>query len=316
MYNQLIAPQRYEIYLGLKRGWSFSRISREIGVSKSTVSREVSRNKKSDGEYVWTIAQSKSESRRHMLSGNHRKDTLLWLRVDQLITEEQWSPGQIAGYMRQHGMPVCKQAIYNHVHADPTGALVQNMRHKLKYRHRQKRLRPTKATNIPNRTSIHERPKEVDGKRRGDWQMDLIVDSFGHAILTLTETATNMLMMEKLRYGKRAKPLAKVVSRLLFPYRGEGVKTITTDNGSEFAAHGDITKAIGAKVYFADSYCSWQKGAIENMNKLIRQYIPKTANFNDFSNEKIMEIQKKINRRPREKLNFSTPKHEFFKFFN
>lgn len=316
MSNQLIEAQRYEIYLGIKRGWSFSRISQEIGVNKSTVSREVSRNRKADGEYVWKIAQSKSKSRRHVLAGNHRKDPLLWLRVDQLITEEQWSPAQIAGYLRQRGVSVCKQTIYNHVHADPTGVLARNMRHRLKYRRRLSRQRPTKATNIPNRTSIHERPNEVDGKRRGDWQMDLIVDSFGHAILTLTETATNMLMMEKLRYGKRAKPVARVVSRLLSPYRGEGVKTITTDNGSEFAAHMDITKAIGAKVYFTDSYCSWQKGAIENMNKLIRQYIPKTANFNDFSNKKIMEIQKKINRRPREKLNFSTPKQEFFKFFN
>ena len=316
MSNQLIEAQRYEIYLGIKRGWSFSRISREIGVSKSTVSREVSRNRKADGEYVWTIAQAKCDSRRHGLVGNHRKDELLWLRVDSLITEEQWSPAQIAGHLRQRGVSVCKQTIYNHIHADPTGVLAQNTRHKLKYKRRQGKLRPTKATNIPNRTSSHERPAEVDGKRRGDWQMDLIVDSFGHAILTLTETATNMLIMEKLRYGKRAKPLAKVVSRLLFPYRGEGVKTITTDNGSEFAAHMDITKAIGAKVYFADSYCSWQKGAIENMNKLIRQYIPKKDNFNDFSNKKIMEIQKKINRRPREKLNFSTPKQEFFKFFN
>lgn len=316
MSNQLIEAQRYEIYLGIKRGWSKSRIAEEIGVNKSTVSREVSRNKKADGEYVWTVAQRKSDSRRHTLAGNHRKSDLLWLEVDRMITEQQWSPAQIAGVLRKQGVHICKQTIYNHVHADDSGRLAQNMRHKLKYRRRQKRLRPTRATNIPNRTSIHERPKEVDGKRRGDWQMDLIVDSFGHAILTLTETATNMLMMEKLRFGKRARPLAKVVSRLLFPFKGDGVKTITTDNGSEFAAHQDITRAIGAKVYFADSYCSWQKGAIENMNKLIRQYIPKSANFADFSNKKIMEIQKKINRRPREKLNFSTPVREFYNFFN
>ena len=146
--------------------------------------------------------------------------------------------------------------------------------------------------------------------------MDTIVDSFGHAILTLTETSTNMLIMEKLRFGRRAKPLAKAVARLLFPYRGDGVKTITTDNGCEFAAHLDITKALGATVYFTDSYSSWQKGAIENMNKLVRQYIPKSANFARFSDNTIFNIQKKINRRPREKLNFSSPVVEFFKFFN
>ena len=315
MPKQLIEAQRYEIYLGIKRKWSFSRIALEIGVNKGTVSREVSRNKKADGEYVWKIAQKKSEQRRHSLEGNHRKSALLWLQIDRMITEEQWSPGQIAGVLRKRGVKICKQTIYNHVHADKTGKLAQNMRHKLKYKHRQKQLKPTKATNIPNRTSIHQRPKEVDGKRRGDWKMDLILDTFGNAILTLTETATNMLMMEKLPYGKRAKPLAKVVCKLLLPFKGEGVKTITTDNGSEFAAHQDITKAIGAKVYFTDSYCSWQKGAIENMNKLIRQYIPKTANFNKLSNKQIMKIQIKINRRPREKLNFSTPVKEFYKLF-
>ncbi|MDD7597681.1 MAG: IS30 family transposase, partial [Prevotella sp.] len=66
---------------------------------------------------------------------------------------------------------------------------------------------------------------------------------------------------------------------------------------------------------FTDSYSSWQKGAVENANKLIRRYIPKKANFNDFSDRKIMEIQKKINRRPREKLNFDTPKYKFFENF-
>ena len=97
--------------------------------------------------------------------------------------------------------------------------------------------------------------------------------------------------------------------------------TITTDNGCEFAAHLEITRMLSrggrerGKVYFADSYCSWQKGAIENANKLIRKYIPKKANFDDFSDSKIMKIQKKINRRPREKINFDSPKDRFFKHF-
>ena len=105
------------------------------------------------------------------------------------------------------------------------------------------------------------------------------------------------------------------------PYRGT-IKTITTDNGSEFAAHHLITKGLYMRgkedviVYFTDAYSSWQKGCIENTNKLIRRYIPKQANFNQFSDAYIKKIQKKkINRRPREKLNFSTPKDCFFKHF-
>ena len=94
----------------------------------------------------------------------------------------------------------------------------------------------------------------------------------------------------------------------------DSLKTITTDNGPEFAAHKDITKFLGVPVYFADPYCSWQKGAIENTNKLIRQYIPKKDSFEHYTDKRIMSIQKKLNERPREKLNFSTPKCEFFKY--
>ena len=142
--------------------------------------------------------------------------------------------------------------------------------------------------------------------------MDLIVDSHNHAILTIVERSTNMLFMTKLAHGKKSEPLAKAVRRLLLPYK-KHIKTITTDNGSEFAAHKLITKYLGAVVYFADPYASWQKGAIENTNKLIRQYIPKQANFDDFTDKKIASIQKKINNRPRKKLKFETTKAELFK---
>ena len=317
MSNQLIEAQRYEIYLGLKRKWSQTRIANEIGVSKSTVSREIRRNSKPCGEYVWKYAQDRCNSRKHGFKGNHRKPPELWWRIEQMIIDEDWSPAQIAGVLRKEGIHISKQTIYNHVHADTTGKLSSHMPHELKYTKRTNALRPIKATNIANRTSIHDRPKEADGTRFGDWEMDTIVDSYGHAILTLTERSTNFILMEKLPEGRKSKPTAKTVVKLLFPYR-ESIKTITTDNGCEFAAHIDITNKLSLKgqdkiiVYFADSYCSWQKGAIENANKLIRKYIPKKANFDDFSNLKISSIQKKLNRRPREKLNFKSPLICFF----
>lgn len=314
MPKQLTEAQRYAIYLGRKRKWSLSRIAQEIGVSKSTVSREIRRNAKQDGTYVWIHAQAKCESRKHGFRGNHRKSDLLWWRVDRMIKDEDWSPAQIAGVLRREGIRICKQTIYNHVHADTSGELAEHMPHRLRYKRRESRmLRKTKATNIANRTSIHDRPKEADGKRFGDWEMDTIVDSYGHAILTLTERSTNFITMERLKHGRKAVPAAETAIRMLFPYRAS-IKTITTDNGCEFAAHMNITKALSRKgkdkiiVYFADSYASWQKGAVENANKLIRRYIPKHANFDDFTDKQIMDIQKKINRRPREKLKFDTPK--------
>ena len=150
--------------------------------------------------------------------------------------------------------------------------------------------------------------------------MDTIVGKDGKgAIVTLTERSTNMLLMERLPEGKHPVPLAKVVIRLLFPYR-HTVRSITTDNGLEFRAHKMISKALAPKgsqnpnlVFFADSYSSWQKGAIENANKLIRQYIPKGTVFSTLSDVFIRKIQYKINRRPRKKLNFESPKIVFFR---
>ena len=123
--------------------------------------------------------------------------------------------------------------------------------------------------------------------------MDLILDGHNHVLLTIAEHSTNMLFMIRFAHVKKSNPLAKAVRRLLLPYK-KHIKTITTDNGPEFAAHKLITKYLGAVVYFADPYASWQKGAIENTNKLIRQYIPKQANFGDFTDKKIASIQKKM----------------------
>ena len=91
------------------------------------------------------------------------------------------------------------------------------------------------------------------------------------------------------------------------------IKTITKDNGVEFAAHEIISKSLGVPVYFADPYSSWQKGTIENANGLVRQYIPKSAACSNFSQQKITKFTAKINERPRKKLNFSTPKECFYK---
>ncbi len=254
--------------------------------------------------------------RRKRTTSNRAKDpAIVWEALD-LLKEEDWSPEQISAHMKRRGKNISHELIYRHIRADGTGELTAHCRHKMKYNRHGRPDRTTKVRNIPDRVSIHQRPAEADGSRFGDWEMDTIVGK--GAIVTLTERSTNMILMERLPHGKHPEPLAKAFIRLLFPYR-HTIRSITTDNGSEFCAHKLISKALapkGAKnpnlVFFADSYSSWQKGAIENANKLIRKYIPKKANFDDFSDKRILEIQKKINRRPREKLNFDTPLKRFF----
>lgn len=121
----------------------------------------------------------------------------------------------------------------------------------------------------------------------------------------------NMLFMRKLNKGKDAEALAEVVIHLLKPFKNI-IKTITTDNGTEFACHERISLTLEAPVYFADPYSSRQKGGIENENGLIRQYIPKSTKMEDVSHQDVNRIMHKINRRPREKLNLATPIECFY----
>ena len=315
MYKHLTSEQRYYIYLERQKGSTQKSIAQAIGVSESTVSREIRRNGGKSGGYNAKKAHEKAMERSHRTPGNRAvSDTLKW-RVRELITTEQWSPKQIAGRLKKEGHMISHETIYAMIRADATGELARNCRHKMKYDRKTSRKHETKATNIKNRVSIHERPKEADGTRFGDWEMDLIVDRNQNAILTLVERSSDRFLMEKLKHGKQAMPLSKVVWRLLLPYKGKGLKTITTDNGPEFAAHEWLSKKLGVPVYFTDSYSSWQKGNIENTNKLIRQYIPKGTDISTVTDRRIASIQAKINRRPREKLNFLTPNEAFFKHY-
>ena len=290
-------------------------IALQIGVSESTVSRELRRNSTASGKYVWDKADRMATERKARCPGNHAiSETLKW-RVRELITKEQWSPRQIAGRLKKEGHAISHETIYAMIRADETGELARNCRHKMKYDKKATKKHETKATNIKNRVSIHERPKEADGTRFGDWEMDLIVDRDQNAILVLTERSTDRFLMEKLKHGKQAMSTAQAAWRMLLPYKGEGLKTITTDNGSEFAAHEWLSEKLQVPVYFTDSYSSWQKGNVENTNKLIRQYIPKGTNISTVTDKRINTIQNKINSRPREKLNFNTPNEEFFKHY-
>ena len=125
--------------------------------------------------------------------------------------------------------------------------------------------------------------------------MDTIVGRGNHgAIVTLIERSTNMLFMRKLKKGKNAKELARTVIHLLSPFK-DHIKSITTDNGTEFACHEMIGKSLGVTIYFADPYASWQKGAIENANGLIRQYVQKKETFEHISQQQITKYSKKIN---------------------
>ena len=310
MYKQLTSEQRYTISVLLQNRTKQKEIAKAINVSPSTVSREIRRNSGVRGRYNWETAQANAVQTKRRKPGNRSIDKDVMEETRHLLVTEQWSPERISGVLAKDGKYISHETIYRMIRKDKAegGTLYKHCRHKLK-----RRARPVggRRISIPNRTSISERPAEVDGKRFGDFEMDTIVGRGNHgAIVTLIERSTNMLFMRKLKKGKNAKELARTVIHLLSPFK-EHVKSITTDNGTEFAYHEMIGKSLGVTIYFADPYASWQKGAIENANGLIRQYVPKTETFEHVSHQQITKYSKKINIRPRKKLEFKTP-HECF----
>lgn len=312
-YNQLTSEQRYAIYLGLQEKKTKTAIARQIGCSVSTVCREIKRNTNRHGHYVYQHACESAQFRKRRSAMNRRTPGYVLKQARKLLIEEDWSPQQISGWLLENKqIRISHERIYQEIRTDKSGMLREHTRHKMKYRHHCFRKRPTKVRNIPNRISIHDRPPEADGTRFGDWELDLIVGKGQRsALVTLTERLTNYTLMEYIP-NKRPQTVADAVWRMLMPFIGKALKTITTDNGVEFMLHEQFARKLRTKVYFADSYCSWQKGAIEYANKLIRQYFPKGTDFNLIAKEKIMEIQKKINRRPRKKLKFKTPTMVFY----
>jgi len=312
MYKQLSREQRYAIYLGLQEKKTYTAIARQINCSVSTVSREVRRNSNRHGRYLFQNAVELTIVRRERSSSNRKTPNHILKRALNLLIEEDWSPKQISGYLKREGINISHERIYREIRADETGQLKKHCRHKMKYRrHKWHKRKSSGRTLIPNRRSIHQRPIEADGTRFGDWEMDLVIGKGQKsAVLTMIERKTNMFLQTKLT-SKKPDVVAKAAWRLLLPYKAN-VLTITTDNGSEFMNHQWLTKHIGATVYFADPFCSGQKGAVENANKLFRQYFPKGTDFRLIEQSQFDAIQAKINRRPREKLNFSSPIIEFF----
>ena len=309
-YNHLTREQRHTISVCLQKKMSLTKIANLINVSKSTVSREVKRNSNMYRHYVAIDAQQFSEMRKTIPRRPRKLSKEDWQDIEQCL-KRHWSPETIAGVRKREGKTcVSIEWIYHIIRQDKDrgGTLYTYLPHHLKHRRRPVSSRIP----IKDRLSIDERPAVVDAKARfGDWEMDTIVGKNGKgAIVTLVERTTKKLIMAKSPKGKNAKAVAKLVVQLLRPFEHH-VLSITTDNGTEFAEHKLIAKKLHTKVYFAHPYSSWEKGLVENTNKLIRQYIPKDTDFSSLSDDYILFVQTELNLRPRKLLNFFSPKQKF-----
>jgi IS30 family transposase len=229
--------------------------------------------------------------------------------VDQKLTQEQWSPEQISGRRRALGLPgISHETIYRYVWEEKHKwgkPLYKHLRHR--GRHYNKRGSSYKSRGIPGRVGIEQRPAVVDEKCRfGDLEIDTIVGkNRRNVIMTINDRESGFLIMRKLP-SKEAEPLAEAAIAALKPIRKE-LHTMTADNGTEFSRHQQIAKALGMDIFFARPYHSWERGANENTNGLVRQYFIKGSDFGKITDKDINMVQDKINNRPRKRLDFMTP---------
>ena len=188
------------------------------------------------------------------------------------------------------------------------------------HRGRRKRRRDSLYSSrgiIQDRVDISLRPSVVDEKKRfGDFEIDTMIGrNRKGAIMTTNDRCTHLVLIRRLA-GKEAAPLASTAIEALLPYKDK-IHTITADNGKEFARHKEIAKGLDAEFYFARPYHSWERGANENTNGLIRQYIPKGTDFSKLTDEMLAEIEWKLNHRHRKSLGYRTPLEyckQLFKF--
>jgi len=310
-YTQLTQEQRYQIYVLMKAGHNQTQMAALVACHKSTISRELRRNR---GHKGYRPQQAQALARmRHYRCHPPRIGEQTWHWVELLLRQE-WSPEQIAGRLQLEQRPtISHQRIYLYIYADKQrgGTLYRHLRSQKKQRKRYGGH--ARRAQIPHRTSIEQRPPIVASKCRiGDWEADTIIGArHKGAILSCTERKSKLTLLRKLE-TKGALEVKRNCIELLSPC-AEQVHTITVDNGKEFCEHKAIAHALQTRIYFAHPYASWERGLNENTNGLIRQYFPKKFDFAKISHEEVQHVVARLNNRPRKTLGFRTPNEVFFK---
>jgi IS30 family transposase len=311
-YTQLTRlRQRYQIYALLKAGHSQTEIAHFIRVHKSTVCRELRRNRGLKG-YRPKQAHQFSLNRRKKV--RYRIEASTWILIEALIRQDL-SPEQVSGWLQDnYGLQISHEWIYQYILTDKHagGDLHRHLRCQKKRRKRYGSY--DRRGKLKNRVSIDERPAIVDTRQRlGDWEVDTIIGKgHRHAIVSLTERKSRLALLSKVE-RKTARTVANAVIELLKPLPVR-THTLTADNGKEFADHERISRDLRADVYFAHPYSAWERATNENMNGLIRQYFPKKRNFATITQQEIEFVMERLNNRPRKCLGFKTPNEVFFNY--
>jgi IS30 family transposase len=308
-YHQLTQVQRYQIYALRKTKHKLAEIAKVLGVHKSSISRELKRNRGKRG-YRPQQAQASAVGRRS--KAVPRLSAQVWVMVESLLKQD-WSPEQISGRLKkEQNIRISHEWIYQHILVDKQtgGNLYKHLRCQKKRRKRYGTY--DRRGKLPNCRSIEERPASVNTRKRiGDWEVDtLLGKQQKQAMLTLTERKSRFTMLGKVP-RRTACAVRRQVCKLLLPVKDQ-VHTLTSDHGKEFADHELIAETLQLNFYFAHPYAAWERGTNENTNGLLRQYFPKKSDFKTISNKKIEQTMSQLNFRPRKSLRFKTPFEVFY----
>jgi IS30 family transposase len=307
--------EREKIEFYLRGHVPIRRIAGHLRRDHSVISREVRRNTAPGRRYSATWAQAVADRRAGKT--NRRKletDPLLKEHVVRLLLGG-WSPDAVAGRLKERpppelqGASVSHESIYRYIYEGE--GRWEHLYPCLKSgrRRRQKRCaRKARKTSIPERISIHLRPRGVDLRERvGDWESDTMIFRKQKTALSVqSERKTKLARIHRLN-DKTAEATENALAQSMESLPAAARKSITFDNGSEGARHSAIRRAYGVDTYFCDPYASWQKGGVENLNGIIRRYLPRDAVLAGFTDRDIRLIQERINDTPRKSLNYLTP---------
>lgn len=316
--SKLTYFERQVIASKLRTGQSHREIGEALGRDHRVIDREVKRNKMERRRYDARLAEtlaSRREAERHR--PKLEKKTMRFLRqyvIDRL--REDLSPEQIVGVLREQpptalrGHTICVETIYQFIYEGGGRYLLlyPHLRRGRQKRQKQWARKPRKVL-IPSRVSIHDRPEEIDTKQTlGHWESDT-VEGKRTTKGNLSVQYERKLMLARLHKvaDKTAEETENAIRKSVDSLPLPLWKSVTFDNGGEAATHANLRNDYGLKTYFCDAYASWQKGGVENLNGLIRQYIPKRTDISQLTDEQIHGIQEKLNNRPRKSLNYLTP---------
>lgn len=310
--------EREKIELYLKMGKSYRWIGNKICRQHTDIAREVKRNSSPYLPYRAIHAQRLHDTRQGK-KNKKKLEKFKYAKLKEYVVKElneDCSPDQIAGRLKQqpppdlNGMTVSHESIYQYIYAGE-GRFENLYPHlrtgRFKRRTHFSRKKQGKI-NIPERVSIHLRPEEIGSKERiGDWETDSLIFSKQREILSSQyERKTMLCRLHKLP-SKEAKETENAIADSIESLPSELWKTIARDNGTENACHLKTLDGFSIQSFFCDPYSSWQKGGNENLNKLIRQYLPKKMDLSKVTDDDIYEVQEKLNNRPRKSLNYLTP---------